>query len=1035
MILLHAGFFEKSLLVWAESDALFRTGNDPKKGPAAPHPFAVPGRELRQVLKEALPAIPFPGRSRKARAWLPSAAGRPFPSAPLVGEAPDRRRKPALTAWTLSGLPLGPGAAAQFLGSCLGRPALARGLLLGQDLEAWSEAANLVRSVVRRQRFLPALIRDEDGSWRARWRPVFLGADSERHARLVRNLPGACRCFQDGKGKRPPQTPSATVLESFQGRLTDHLVRQAGLARRTVPRERRPTGSLHEAWLAALQGTNGLMKAPAGELEDLAREIADWTRPLDSADRAPFRLAFRLEEPQDDSTSAPRRRTPRSWTLRFLLQDASDPSLLLPVKEAWKKRGPALQWKRHGQDPRERVLAGLGQAACLEPCIGQGLKNAHPEACSLETAGAWQFLSRGSLALEQAGFRVLLPAWWTRRGTRARLAVRARVASPKMQASAGLDLASVLSFDWELALGGKKISLRELEDLARLKSPLVRVRGQWVQVDAGEIQAALDWWKKKGRRKEKAGLQELVRMALGGPAPTPAGLPVEGLAATGWIRKFLGGLEDPKTFQVLSPPKNFQGELRPYQERGFSWLAFLARHGLGACLADDMGLGKTIQTLALLQRAREQGRRRPVLLVCPLSVLHHWKLEAARFTPELPVVVHHGTKRRKGASFTRAAKASALVLTSYAILSRDRKMLEKQNWAGVVLDEAQNIKNPGTLQARAARAMGTGFRIALTGTPVENHVGELWSLMEFLNPGLLGSMAAFKKVFLVPIQAEGDREAAERLRRLTHPFILRRMKTDRSVVPDLPRKVESKVFCPLTKEQASLYMAVTRETEEAILESSGMERRGAILAALSKLKQICNHPAHFLDDNSSLTGRSGKLNRLEEILEELLEVGDRCLIFTQFTKMGALLQRHIQETFGREVLYLHGGVPKMRRDRMVERFQAEEGGPPIFLLSLKAGGTGLNLTGANHVIHFDRWWNPAVESQATDRAYRIGQRRKVQVHKFLCTGTLEERIDEMIERKRGVARMVVAGGDKWLTEFSNAELKNLFTLRRETLGD
>jgi SNF2 family DNA or RNA helicase len=453
-----------------------------------------------------------------------------------------------------------------------------------------------------------------------------------------------------------------------------------------------------------------------------------------------------------------------------------------------------------------------------------------------------------------------------------------------------------------------------------------------------------------------------------------------------------------------------------------------------------MGLGKTVQTLALLQRDWQQHQG-PVLLICPMSVVGNWQKEAARFTPQLTVLVHHGASRIKGESFAKQAAKYALVLSSYSLLHRDFELLKQVNWAGLILDEAQNIKNPETKQAKSARSLAACYRIALTGTPVENHVGDLWSLMEFLNPGFLGHQAEFKRNFFVPIQAERDSDAANRLKRLTGPFILRRLKTDKTIIADLPDKMEMKVFCNLTREQASLYAAVVKDAAKDLEKAKGIQRKGLVLATLSKLKQVCNHPAQFLGDNSAIPGRSGKLARLTEMLEEALAEGDRALIFTQFTEMGELIRKHLQETFGREVLFLHGSVPKKQRDQMVHRFQEANGKsdspdtPRIFLLSLKAGGTGLNLTAANHVFHFDRWWNPAVENQATDRAFRIGQTRNVQVHKFLCVGTLEEKINEMIERKQEVAGSIVGTGESWLTELSTGELKDLFALRKEALGE
>jgi SNF2 family DNA or RNA helicase len=608
-----------------------------------------------------------------------------------------------------------------------------------------------------------------------------------------------------------------------------------------------------------------------------------------------------------------------------------------------------------------------------------------------------------------------------------------------MQGGSGLSLGQIIHFDWRIALGDETLSRKELETLARLKAPLVKVRGQWVQLTAEEIQAALDFWKKQGTG--QATLRDIVQMAVGSPSSSqaPGGIAFGGVTATGWVEDFLAQLQgqtSPSQFEELETPAEFHGILRPYQVKGYSWLAFLRRWGLGACLADDMGLGKTVQTLALIQRDWDSNGRRPTLLICPMSVVGNWYKEAQRFTPNLPVMVHHGLKRPKGSAFQEETQKQALVLSSYALLHRDFDLFKEVPWAGVILDEAQNIKNPNTKQAQAARALPADYRIALTGTPVENHVGDLWSIMEFLNPRFLGTQAEFKRTFFVPVQANRDPEATQRLKRLTGPFLLRRLKTDKSIIADLPEKLELKVFCTLTREQASLYAAVVADAEKALAGADeGIQRKGVILATLSKLKQVCNHPAQFLGDNSPIPDRSGKLARLTEMLEEVLATGDRALVFTQFSEMGAIIKHHLQETFGREVLFLHGGVPKKQRDQMVTRFQEEAGGPAVFVLSLKAGGTGLNLTAANHVFHFDRWWNPAVENQATDRAFRIGQRRNVQVHKFLCVGTLEEKIDEMIERKQEVAAQVVGTGEAWLTELSNEQLRDLFALRKEALGE
>jgi SNF2 family DNA or RNA helicase len=418
-----------------------------------------------------------------------------------------------------------------------------------------------------------------------------------------------------------------------------------------------------------------------------------------------------------------------------------------------------------------------------------------------------------------------------------------------------------------------------------------------------------------------------------------------------------------------------------------------------------------------------------------MSVVGNWQREAARFTPELKVHVHHGADRLRGDQLARELIGADLVITSYGIAARDREGLARVRWARVVCDEAQNIKNHATRQAQAVRGLPAASRIALTGTPVENRLSDLWSIMEFTSPGLLGPAEKFRQRYAIPIERAADEEATALLRRITGPFILRRLKTDKSIISDLPDKLEMKVWCNLTAEQASLYEATVTDMLARIeAAEEGIERRGLVLATMAKLKQVCNHPAHLLGDGSRLPGRSGKLARLEEICDEVIAEGDKALCFTQYAEFGSMLQPYLAARLGCPVLYLHGGTPKKQRDAMVARFQ-DLTEPALFLLSLKAGGTGLNLTAASHVIHVDRWWNPAVEDQATDRAFRIGQRRDVQVRKFVCVGTLEERIDAMIEEKKALAERIVGTGEGWLTELSVAELRKLIELSPEAVSE
>ncbi len=1037
MIILHAGLCDDQLFLWGEippeSD-----GSAEAQSSAAE--VSLPYDAAAETLVEALAETGCRLDAERAEdriIWLPTRNGTPLPSSPLIAEVPAKKTKPRLAAWHVTALPLSTEEAMDFLSACVAKDMLAPGVILSSDVVFFTKVLRFAGALVAREQFLPDLV-EREGVFHARWTPVFIGDDAERLALLAGAMPHACRALTTTPDAPPDRAPTA-VLTHVTGEFVDYLVRTTWLGNRLSAfrmRKHRPGSfaSVHDQWLDALRSWDATMDGDAAELAHLAEQIKAWRRPISISTETPFRLSFRLEEP--DLVEASDRSIPTdpgAWYVRYLLQATDDPSLLVEVADAWEPgKQTARLFAKRRLNVQMYLLAALGQATSLYPTLEESLKTPKPGGFELGTKGAYTFLTETAWLLQQAGFGVQLPAWWTRRGTRQRLSAQATVRSPRMQSSSGLSLDTIVAFDWQMALGDERLSRQEIETLARLKVPLVKLRGQWVQVDAEAIQAALDFWRKKDAG--EITVLEVVRMALG-MAEAPGGLPFEGVEATGWVGDLLHQLEHGAAVEELATPEEFEGTLRPYQVRGYSWMAFLQRWGFGACLADDMGLGKTIEALALIQRNWEANGQRPVLLVCPTSVMGNWQKEAARFTPALPVLLHHGTRRsKKEADFKKEAKQQAIVVTGYPLLHRDFDLLKQIKWGAIILDEAQNIKNPETKQAKAARSLKAAHRIALTGTPVENNVGELWSIMEFLNPGFLGNQAAFKRQFFVPIQTNRDPEATQRLKRLTGPFILRRLKTDKTIIDDLPEKLEMNIFTTLTKEQASLYRAVVKETTNALNDSEGIQRKGLILATLLKLKQVCNHPAQFLHDDSAIPGRSGKLARLTEMLEEVYEVGDRALIFSQFTEMSAMIKRHLQETFGREVLFLHGGVPPKQRDRMVERFQQDEDGPPFFMLSLKAGGTGLNLTRANHVFHFDRWWNPAVENQATDRAFRIGQTRNVQVHKFVCMGTVEERIHGMIERKRAIAESIVGAGEDWITELSTSDLKKLFRLRKEAVG-
>ena len=1017
MLVLHAGAYGGGISVWAEESSY---DDEPVRHETStrsprPYPFAA-AESLGAYLAEALPGLRPARRAHEVAVWAPTADSGPVASGGVISEPPEPGARIRLAPWTVTAYWLYHDEALDLLCSVMGRRTVAPGVVAGEDVAYWADAVRLAGSLVARQQFLPDLV-SEDGSHWAVWTPVLDGADAARFERLAERMPPVARALSEPGGARPDEPPAA-ALRPFVRDMVDQLVRLANY-RDAHPAtvRRKKFDSVHDLWLHALRYTDGNMDGRGGDAKAMAEHVREWRRPVALLADSPFRLCLRLEEPADHEGA------PSEWYVRYMVQPRADPSLMVPADLAWGGGPEAEALERFGSGAREFLLVSLAQAAGVCPAISAGLEKGGLAGHATDANGAHRFLTEEAAALEQAGHTVLLPAWWT--GSKTPLAARAK-ARASSEGSGMLAMGSILKFDWEVALGDNAMTLEELDELARLKQPLVSVRGRWVALDAEGIRAAIDFIKKGA---EDRTFGDLLRVRSG-VAEAPPGMEFGGVEATGRVKDLLDRLDGGVKLRQIGPPGGFAGSLRPYQLRGYSWLAFLQEWGLGGCLADDMGLGKTVQMLAAIQRRWEGGDRRPTMVVCPTSVLSNWRREAERFSPGLPVLVHHGPARHKARTFWRAAAKHAIVITSYGLVPRD-KFLAKVHWECVVLDEAQNVKNHRTKQSMAVRSLKADCRFALTGTPVENSVGDMWSIMEFLNPGLLDSWGRFRRNFLLPIQARQDAEAADRLRRATGPFVLRRLKTDDSIISDLPEKMEMKVFCNLTPEQATLYASVLRDADDA-LAAEGMQRRGKILAILSKLKQVCNHPAHFLGEPRGAAGRSGKMDRLTEMLEEVVAVGDKALVFTQFVKMGRLLKRHIQDTLGAEALFFHGGLTQARRDRMIRRFQ--EGDAPVLVLSLKAGGTGLNITAANHVFHFDRWWNPAVEDQATDRAFRIGQTRNVLVHKFVCAGTLEENIDQIIERKKDVAENVVGAGEGWLTELSDDELRDVLALSAEAAG-
>ena len=1034
MLVLHITWLPQSnasparLGLWGESG---QAPSAPGRSRKNAHPFGAPHR----VLKDAFPLSELQAAAHEATlvSWLPTVGKSPQPSrAFLFKSAPVGKTR--LKNWSIPALLFTPRDALALLIHLPSRNEETPGIELGADTRFWQTAARFALELLAGQKFQPALV-EENARCFARWRPILNTADDPtRLDKLVQTMPPVARAVARTETDTMVESDPHTILNDFLNTVTDAFARDHADFK---PHRKKARLTPADLWLAALSEENAEVDLP----EDFLEQYRAWSQPI-TGEEGNFRLCFRLDPPVGKGDSASRSYTgdsvpPNSraecWMLRYFLQANDDASLLVPAKAAWRERGGTLKFlNRKFDHPQEKLLAGLGLASRLFTPIEDSLRQARPESSALTTQGAYDFIREAALLLQSSGFGVLLPGLGAKLGVRVKLRPAQSRKAPK-GGVASLTLERAIAFDWELALGDQPLSREEFEKLADLKVPLVQIRGQWVEVRPEQLQKALNFL----RQREAASLTgelslaEGLKMALA-PEKT-AGLPVTHVSAEGWFSDLLHQMAGQTKLTPLIPPPDFIGTLRHYQVTGFSWLVFLRRFGLGACLADDMGLGKTPQTIAYLLHQRIHNGRKPALVVCPTSVVSNWQHELARFAPDLRVLIHHGTGREKE-NFAHQAVRHDIVITSYSLLHRDEKHLKEVGWGEVILDEAQNIKNPDTKQAKAARGLSAEHRLALTGTPIENRLTEVWSIFQFLNAGYLGSQEVFHSIFARPIERMQDPDATQRLKALVAPFILRRLKTDPNVITDLPVKNEMKVFCNLTREQATLYEAVVKDSLHRIEEADGVQRRGIILATLMKLKQVCNHPTQFLGDGSELAERSGKLNRLGEMLEEVHAVKERVLIFTQFAEMGKLLKSYLETSLGDEALFLYGSTSAKARTAMIDRFQTDPHGPRIFILSIKAGGTGLNLTRANHVFHFDRWWNPAVENQATDRAFRIGQTRNVQVYKFVCAGTVEERIDEMMERKQALAASIVGTSEAWVTEMTTDQLRELFTLRKDAVA-
>ncbi|MET3938590.1 SNF2 family DNA or RNA helicase [Paenibacillus sp. PvP094] len=961
----------------------------------------------------------------------------------------------------------------------------AAGIQAGEEIRYWIKAAQFTQELLLRGEIAPsAEFAAKTGARRRTgqetltgvWRPrLSQEADVERFRELAEAMPPIGLSAPGAYASSEPESreeAGAAVLFSFMSGMIHAVVTgelegmDSDLSRYRTPFRRGSSPAAELWWNSLISMFRPVtVQGPTEEMAELIetlREAGGTGMPvIGSEETAPaegeLKLVLRLEPPLGEHETL--------WGITFWADSAQEAGLRLPARTIWAHPDRDLdRGKVRYVSAAEQLLMALGHASELAPELEIALLQPRPEGIKLEQQSFFEFLTHAVPRLQKAGITVLMPSRWSRAGRRKaglRLQMLNRGTERAPGAPNALGMEQLVAFKAEPMLDGKPVTAEELAALAEASVPYVMFRGEWIEVDTKEIRQVLRYMKKE--EEQYMPLSEWLHLAAEeGEDAAWKGLSVFGAESEGLLSFLLDG-QVLRSIEPRQVPAELHGELRPYQERGYQWLSAMRELGFGVCLADDMGLGKTIQVITCLldlkheeqQAAVEEARENemygsgdpsesgeivpaeavnlPALIVCPTSLLGNWQRELKRFAPNLSLYIHHGGQRLHGSAFQAEAQAHDIVLTTYHLAGRDGPDLASLHWSTVVLDEAQYIKNYRTKQAQSVMRLSAPHRIAMTGTPVENRLSELWSIFQFLNPGYLGTASSFRQRYTGMGTSEENSTSLRELHRLVSPFMLRRLKSDPDIRKDLPEKLELKSYCSLTPEQTILYQRVVDDLMGGLDGRNGIARKGIVLSSLTKLKQICDHPV--LADSSrkdhAKVEASGKMERLLELVDAIRDNGESALIFTQYVAMGELLVSRLTQRYEEEPYFLHGGVSKAQRDEMVETFQKGEG-PSLFVLSLRAGGVGLNLTRASHVIHYDRWWNPAVENQATDRVFRIGQNRNVQVHKLICQGTLEERIDELIESKKALSEQVVGSGENWLTEMSDDELRGLISLQGET---
>jgi SNF2 family DNA or RNA helicase len=888
-------------------------------------------------------------------------------------------------------------------------------LQLADDAKFWLKMAAELSQVIQNDQYIPFLIAQKVGKktqFHSKWQP--LSADYQQRLQQIAPLMPFSACLaNDVSLHNSAELDPIALLQHFSQVVLNHLISDTHY----------PSTVYKQFQDSVIESSIDFTQPSVSEQE--WKSWRQWHNNLNYDQfGSPFQLCFRLNEATSINGA--------DWGLEVLMQAKVDPSFMINLAEFWqdKTSKQAFFNKMLGTSIERNLLLQLGYACRIYSLLEQVFEqNMQQKLITMTTDQAFDFLKEDAWALHACGYKISVPSWWTASGRlKAKIKMRGSKKtsfdenSSNSAATSYLSQEGLINFDYRYAIGEHEVSSEEWQQLIASKSALVYFRGQWMQLDPAEMAKMQKLIESSQQDKHSGDLQDLLLMA--------ADEEQYSIELDDTINEMLLSLKNKDKLVLIAQPENLKATLRPYQIRGLSWLSYLENLGMNPCLADDMGLGKTMQVIALLLTAPKQ---QAALLIAPTSVIGNWYKELEKFAPNIKATIHHGAKRTKQEAFSQVMADNDIVITSYGLIRKDKALFKSATWSRLIIDEAQNIKNPAATQTKVITSIRANSRIALTGTPIENRLMDLWSIFNFLNPGILGNRTAFRKEFEIPVQRDNNLAKTKILKNLVEPFILRRLKSDKNIIQDLPDKIEQKVYCELTKEQASLYQSIVNEVEQSINEAEETsEHKMIFLSALLRLKQCCNHPAQLLQDGSEFSlDRSIKLQRLTELASEAINNGESLLIFSQFKEVCNALQHLLKTQLGFNTYYLHGGTSRQKREQMIEQFQAPNSPPSIFVLSLKAGGVGITLTKANHVIHFDRWWNPAVENQATDRAYRIGQQKTVFAHKFITLGTVEEKIDQMLEDKQKVADSIVGNDESWLSSLNAKSFIKLIQLRQQ----